>query len=118
MLPLKFQAWFDDGVTQKMLFVGDNFGTKHPLDCCAYLIQGQPVTLRQYTGCKDTNQKEIYVGDIVTVPGIGKAVVDISPELGMVYLQNGTEYASLDCTVEGDYPTVIGNIYENPELLK
>jgi hypothetical protein len=65
--------------------------------------------IMQYTGLKDKNGKEIYEGDIVDF-GQGGVVVD-DPILGdFVYI----EHHECGRVGEGE---VIGNIYENPELL-
>jgi uncharacterized phage protein (TIGR01671 family) len=86
----------------------------------------QDAVLLQYTGIKDENGKEIYEGDIVrydTEDGIKRSKVEfqMSDEedhhiSGLVFIYICNEYSTLDsetCDIE-----VIGNIYENPELLK
>ena len=75
-------------------------------------------SLGQYTGLKDRDGKEIYEGDIIRwYPNRPKNYNDEIVE----YIGNAF---SLGGWYEGDYPDtekyckVIGNIYENPELLK
>lgn len=115
---IKFRAWLDNGKAQDMFFVGDAYGTTHDLDCCRYLADGQPVTLMQFTGLHDVNGVEVYENDIVYVAGLGNAVVRSAYHCG-VYYETADDYQSYsDCAAEGDYPVVVGNIYQHPELLK
>ncbi|MDD5007300.1 MAG: YopX family protein [Syntrophorhabdaceae bacterium] len=86
------------------------------------------IELMQYTGLKDKNGKEIYEGDI----GHGNRLVSfiIVPILGGLSVLNirffGQEHNELIALPTNDAQTaawlheseVIGNIYENPELLK
>ena len=72
--------------------------------------------LMQYTGLKDKNGKEIYEGDIVKTT---TSIYEIKRGIGGMFLQetciDGDEY--LFRQLETEICEVIGNIYENPELL-
>lgn len=135
---IKFRAWHS--VVSVMLEVGDEYGTSHPLDCCDYKLEGQPVELMQYTGLKDKNGVEIYEGDIVrTTVGEHWWLYAIEPSKispnGQLYAIEKLSNCSIvdevytytvtsensGCRNEllyGNDYEVIGNIYENPELLK
>lgn len=72
--------------------------------------------LIQYTGLKDKNDKEIYEGDIVYIAGMGNSKVEWDRcHAGWIFdnRSQGCEYSD----VIEDIETIIGNIYENPELL-
>ena len=87
----------------------------------------KPNTVSQSTGLHDKNGKEIFEGDIITN---GEAVVDVKshPTLGFYTTVNGVERFFGDNTsirdfnndVEdfSDVTEILGNIYENPELLE
>ena len=73
--------------------------------------------LMQFTGLYDRNGKEIYEGDIVLWGGIHNRVVKWEPY----------GYSPWACDGEGDHDChagwhveseIIGNIYDNPELIK
>lgn len=72
----------------------------------------------QYTGLKDKNSKEIYEGDIIQHHyHILKAEIKrINSGLVMKYLVDNLKYALYE--IDMPYIEIIGNIYENPELLK
>lgn len=72
----------------------------------------------QYTGLKDKNGVEIYESDIVqdTLGSKKKGVIEYHPWEFGVQTDNrfvGNRYVNTNEHIE-----VIGNIYENPELLK
>lgn len=74
--------------------------------------------LMQYTGLTDKNNTEIYKGDIV------KAWIDFGPageeqrNIEIKITPFGCNLQKWTYKEEGYLPKVIGNIYENPELLK
>jgi uncharacterized phage protein (TIGR01671 family) len=66
---------------------------------------------QQYTGLKDKNGKEIYEGDIVDIKG------DIFKDR-RITLDDIREVGRLCDMFEDATFEVVGNIYENPELLE
>ncbi len=121
MREIKFRAWDLDKV--KMVFVL-NMELDYNRDLQHCVIAGSPMEVgerrhdcedlifMQYTGLKDTNGKEIYEGDIMSVNG-EKAEVYYDENNVCFCLATGIDYNP--CI--GRYE-IIGNIYENPDLLK
>ena len=84
------------------------------------------VVLMQSTGLRDKNGKEIYEGDIVKVtdgdertnfPDGGIGTICGLDEIFMWYIDGQVHNGLFDISQEY-YIEVIGNIYENPELLE
>ena len=80
---------------------------------------GEDVILMQSTGLFDRNGKEIFEGDILgTKDGLLDGVVEYRSDLGM-WTNSLIRYNNFErlCSVASDRE-IIGNIYENPELLE
>lgn len=81
-------------------------------------IDEERYIVEQYTGLKDKNRKEIYVGDIVSEHNgdiIGEIIQKPSGEYCIAWI--GIYGGSSVLYDELSMCEVIGNIHENPELL-
>ncbi|NHI48010.1 hypothetical protein FDE94_09035 [Clostridium botulinum] len=103
----------------------------------SYLRDFEEVILLEYTGLKDKNDKEIYEGDIVkytfdlpesqyvTKNGLKIRIAEVFwcnwRSSFAVYANGNSKLANSDLfryVRNGNRVEVIGNIYDNPELLK
>lgn len=130
MRPIKFRAWHngtmvpatigDDGhvtiwdaLDEHYLCIGVSF------DEASSLIK-RCDRVMQYTGLKDRNGVEIYEGDILQTRNgskytIGFSVAEMSARIS---LSSKTGSKTDIGTETAEALQVIGNIYENPELLE
>lgn len=118
MCKVKRIRFNDDGnvtrvlVKGRELVKGVNFGSDTRLD---------EIELMQSTGLFDKNGKEVFVGDIIKCTRGCLHEVYIEKEYGGTYI-GGMPAIYLKGIREGYAWTgdekIIGNIYENPELLK
>ena len=141
MRGIKFRAW--DYIKERMMPQGSlywdgeqfivgiwNFEETHIVD------EEAPVMLMQYTGLKDKNGVEIYEGDIVetdckeivytkkpNVHGLGAKTKSVEKRGITIcaWVNCGFKFSHINKSKHG-FTThnceVIGNIYENPEILK
>ena len=91
-----------------------------------------PETVGQYTGLTDENGKKIFEGDIVKREYTlhhGETKTTRETQIGVVNFNDRGEFIantvkgrgnwfSIGVVWKGDYIDVIGNIHDNPELLK
>lgn len=129
MREIKFRAW--DAHEKKMItYFDSNFklsinSETGAIFCAGYMIDGERInyTLMQFTGKNDITGKNIYEGDIVTWRnasgignGTGRVYFDIDATRYKVHINEYEVYDLYDV----DYADikVIGNIYENPELIE
>ena len=119
MREIKFRAW--DKTNKKMykheeIYIWDRFMKDD--------MSFQYAPLMQYTGLKDRNGKEIYEGDIVEYDdfSMGIYLTREQPKIRSEVRYNdrtcGFKITGKFFGFKGEKVEVVGNIYENPELLE
>jgi hypothetical protein len=111
MREIKFRVWSE--LTKSMSPVASLLDWIYTDNTPALLALGIRMTFLQFTGLKDKNGREIYEGDVISIHE--------GYERGSVGFRKGNFVLENTDKAIGNYITetieVIGNIYENPELL-
>ena len=130
MKNIKLRAWYEE--EKEMQRVTDIYFNKKTGEIESFVAKGKKCNyhtdfdnhkLMQYTGIEDENGVEIYEGDIV------KLIIDeFGSDIGVIKFEMGgfvIDYKNLDTEFEWLYYVqddcdieVIGNIYENNDLLE
>jgi uncharacterized phage protein (TIGR01671 family) len=121
---IKFRAW--DPIVKKMYYpfglldvcipdLGEPSVAQQSFRHCGYINKGQ---LMQFTGLKDSKGIEIYEGDIVS-GNMSYGESHIAEVKWKIFMWEAISKGGNNMIIWlEDGLTVIGNIFENPELLK
>ena len=113
----KFRAWVRNEIMVNVVSIDFNnefitwddnqYDRCVPPNKCYEIETFDDIVLMQFTELKDRNEVEIYEGDIVEMWGT-KQVIE---------WQNYDNYQGFDIETDDNDIVVLGNIFENPELL-
>lgn len=136
MRQVKFRAW--DKISKKMVDVKDigfdnnglgKFTSKNYLHDITYrdYINGNveyivryisDVELMQSTGLKDKNGVEIFEGDMLEYEDVNEYPNHIERKVKIIEVKNLDWYIRTHFSIPNKISKVIGNIHDNPELIK
>lgn len=122
---LEFRVW--DKLAERFIFADKGYQGHYILDLNGqfYNLQngsgGSEYVVQQYTGLNDKNGKKIFEGDIILK--LVKNILDpLDPTLYKMHIpitfKNGSFMMDLWSGSLAEKYSVVGNIFENPELLK
>lgn len=134
MRELKFRAW--DNLHKEMIVTGFHVFGEYTLfnligQYCfetkgnkSSLERYDDIVVTQYTGLEDKNEKEIYEGDVVKC-GYGVGIVVFNAGCFMVewiddkeaYMEFLFSRKEMYARKDDELFEIVGNIYENPELI-
>lgn len=131
MREIKFRVWHEGA---KEMLYEDNLG-----DVFRWKIEGQPIKIMEYIGLKDKNGEEIYEADILQIETKDRQIIEILCEYGIArrvmasgwevdipsfYFERSDGLKSFPIVYNWqrkhdlEIMEIIGNVHENPELLK
>ena len=131
MREIKFRAW--DTKSELMEYeiaIGKGYGEDSYILFLGlgetFIIDEDIIKIMQYTSVKDINNLGIYEGDIIEITtesgkwitkvgnhGVWHEILVNDLDIDLEYISINYAYDFLDCEIK-----IIGNIYENPDLLK
>lgn len=132
MRELKFRVW--DKETEQMFtfaeidsidFTDDfiTFRKNNKNSIAEYLQDFKNIELMQYTGLQDKNGIEIFEGDIVMHMGslytpVYERAIYMAYDVKQFNFNNKEPITQFNCIWRDDGCEIVGNIYENKELLQ
>jgi len=110
MREIKFRAWHVESKTMVNFDMSKVINDKYQQSHLCKLIAGthEDGFLMQFTEIRDCDGVEIYFGDIVKIYGYGNLHVDSLGDLMLL----------VDALSENDIGEILGNIYENKDLIE
>ena len=132
MREIKFRAWDGANMHHDVSIVSGWGAIKHGYSGTCWTASAKAGEPMQYTGLKDKNDKEIYEGDVIRhdrgghfqrdcfvwVAPVGRNI-DGSYEMQCKQVECDEGLTDIDWRLYPytDWMEIIGNIYENPELV-